>query len=331
MTRIERPRPSFEERSACKRIGVIAALSVSLMLGACSASPSLLQDVALKSDKTESNNIPGAAPQTELQKATTYWGNEYAKKPTELQPAINYAKNLKALGEKQKALSVLEQASVYHANDSQLTSEYGRLALELNQVNMAGQLLAAADDPTKPDWRVVSARGTVLAKQGKYAEAIPFYERALTLAPDNPGVMNNLAMAQAMMGNPKKAEQILRQASAAPGATPKVRENLALVLGLQGRYDESKSVASSVIDSDAATSNTNYLKQLVKLEPKTEMPDATSFMAQTSVEPTMPPQASRPASVAANNAAPISEAQRNWQPASLTETSTTASLRGMTH
>jgi Flp pilus assembly protein TadD len=330
MTRIKRPRHSFDEASACKRIGVIATLSMSLLLGACSASPSLLQDVALKSDKTESTERANAAPQSELQKATIYWGKEYAKKPMDLQPAINYAKNLKALGEKQKALSVLEQASVYHANDSQLTSEYGRLALELNQVNIAGQLLAAADDPTKPDWRVVSARGTVLAKQGKYGDAIPFYERALTLAPDNPGIMNNLAMAHAMMGNPKKAEQILRQAAAAPSATPKVRENLALVLGLQGRYDESKSVASSVVDSDTAASNTNYLKQLVKLEPKSEMPDATSFMAQTSVEPTTTPQAIRPASVAAN-AAPMSEAQSNWQPASVTDMTTTASLRGMTH
>lgn len=327
MTRTERPRPTSVETSACKRIGVVAALSASLLLGACSASPSLLQDVALKSDKTESTDGPPAAPQTELQKATVYWGKEFAKKPTELQPAINYAKNLKALGEKQKALSVLEQASVFHANDPQLTSEYGRLALELNQVNMAGQLLAAADDPTRPDWRVVSARGTVLAKQGKYAEAIPFYERALALSPDNPGVMNNLAMANAMMGNPKKAEQILRQAAASPTAAPKVRENLALVLGLQGRYDESKSVASSVTDSDTATSNTNYLKQLVKLEPKSEMPDASSFMAQTSVEPVTTPQASRPTSIAAN-AAPMSEAQSNWQPASVT---TTSSLRGMTH
>lgn len=329
MKRIERSRHTFEP-SVRRRLGVIAALSASLLLGACSASPSLLQDVALKSDKTDSTTASAASPQTELQKATLYWGQEFSKKPTELQPAINYAKNLKALGEKQKALSVLEQASVYHANDPQLTSEYGRLALDLNQVNIAGQLLAAADDPTKPDWRVVSARGTVLAKQGKYPEAIPFYERALALAPSNPGIMNNLAMAHAMMGNPKKAEEILRQAAAAPGATPKVRENLALVLGLQGRYDESKSVASSVLDSDSAASNASYLKQLVKLEPKSEMPDATSFMAQTSVEPTTPPQATRPTSVAANTA-PMSEAQSNWQTVNATNASLPPSLRGMTH
>jgi Flp pilus assembly protein TadD len=330
MTRIERPRYTLTEPSVCKRIGIAAAFSASLLLGACSASPSLLQDVALKSDKTGNADSPASPPQTELQKATVYWGQEHSKKPTELQPAINYAKNLKALGEKRKALAVLEQTSVLHPNDPQLTSEYGRLALELNQVNIAGQLLAAADDPTKPDWRVVSARGTVLAKQGKYAEAIPFYERALTLAPDNPGIMNNLAMAQAMMGNPKKAEQMLRQAATAPGATPKVRENLALVLGLQGRYDESKSVASSVLDSDTAASNASYLKQLVKLEPKSEMPDATSFMAQTSVEPTAStPAVAQTASIA--NATPMTEAQRNWQTVSANGSSPSTALRGMTH
>jgi Flp pilus assembly protein TadD len=87
---------------------------------------------------------------------------------------------------------------MFHGTDQQLTSEYGRLALELNQINVAGQALAAADDPTRPDWRVISARGTVFAKQGKYGEAVPFYERALALAPDNPTIMNNLAMAHAI-------------------------------------------------------------------------------------------------------------------------------------
>jgi len=325
MTRSERPFATLYDRPACKRLGVIASITASLLLGACSQSPSLINELALKSDKTDSAGT-ATTPQTELQKATLYWGQEYAKKPTELQPAINYAKNLKAMGEKQKALSVLQQASVFHGNDPQLTGEYGRLALELNQINVAGQLLAAADDPTKPDWRVISARGTVLAKQGKYSEAIPYYERALTLAPDNPGVMNNLAMAQAMTGDPKKAEVLLRRAVSAPGAAPKVRENLALVLGLQGRYDESKSVASSVLDSDSATANANYLKEIVQLEPKTEMPDANSFLAQTSVAAATPPAQH----AAATTTGTLSEAQSNWQTISATDTSLPTPLKGMT-
>ena len=244
----------------------------------------------MKPTETGSTADTPSSPQTELQKATLYWGNEYTKKPTELRSAINYAKNLKAMGEKGKALAVLQQASVFHGSDRELASEYGRLALEFDQVGAANQLLTLADDPTKPDWRVVSARGTVMAKQGKYGDAIPFYERALTLSQNNPTVMNNLAMAYAMMGDPKKAEEILRQATISQGANPKVRENLALVLGLQGRYDESKAVAAGVLNSDAASSNAAYLKQMVKLDARSAMPDTKSFASNTSVTEAVPVQ-----------------------------------------
>jgi Flp pilus assembly protein TadD len=326
MKRIARPRHLFSEPAMSRRFGIVASLTASLLLGACSASPSSLQDIALKPVTTNSTDTSAPEPQTELQKATIYWGKEYAKKPMELQPALNYAKDLKALGEKEKALSVLQQASIFHGKDPQLTSEYGRMALELNQINLAGQLLAAADDPARPDWRVVSARGTVLAKQGKYGNAIPFYERALSLSPNNPTVMNNLAMAHAMMGDPKKAEEILRQALAAPGATPKMRENLALVLGLQGRYDESRSVASAVLDSSAVASNTTFLKQMVKLDPKSDMPNAKDFASQTTIAQAAPEQDVHRA-VFRTDGSSATDAQANWQ----TTSATALPLKGMTH
>lgn len=318
MTRSQRPRHQFALPINPGHIGILASLTASLLLGACSQSPNLLTSLTEKPDKIETSANrtaeADAAPQTELQKATVYWGQQYVQKPTELEPALNYAKDLKALGEKQKALGVLQQISMFHGNDHELLSEYGRLALELDQVNVANQLLAMADDPTKPDWRVTSGRGTVMAKQGKYAEAIPFYERALAIAPSNPSVMNNLAMAYAMNGDPKKAEGILRQASSAPGATSKVRENLALVLGLQGRYDESKSIASSVLNPDIASANATYLRQMVKLEPKNEMPDARSFAAQTSVAqaPLPPPEPTESSKVAVSTAS-LPANQASWE------------------
>jgi Flp pilus assembly protein TadD len=311
MTRSERNRSPRSLR--LPRLGTIASLTASLLLGACSASTALLPSIAMKPSDTTTGATADAtplSPQTELQKATVYWGQEYAKKPTDLRTALNYAKDLKALGEKEKALSILQQASVINGNNQELASEYGRLALEMDQVGLANQMLTVADDPTKPDWRVVSARGTVMAKQGKYADAIPLYERALTLTPNNPTVMNNLAMAYAMTGDPKKAEGILRQALEAPSATPKVRENLALVLGLQGRYDESKAIASGVLNSDAASSNANYLKQMVKLDPTTAMPDANSFASNTSVSQSPRLEVQRAAATDANQL-PVS--QGVWQ------------------
>lgn len=247
----------------------LAGLTASLLLSACSQTADLLPDakVASKGDASEAAQ-PGA-PQNELQKATAYWGQEFAKKPSELQPALNYARNLRALGEKQKALSVLQQAATFHDGDKDLASEYGRLALDLDQVNVAARMLEIADDPAKPDWKVISARGTVLAKQGEYKQAIPYYERALSLSQNQPSVLNNLALAHAMGGDPKQAEDYLRRASAAPNVdTAKMKQNLALVLGLQGRYDEAKSVTAGLPAAASGAQNVDVVRSIVKLDPK---------------------------------------------------------------
>jgi Flp pilus assembly protein TadD len=222
----------------------------------------------------------------ELRKATDYWGKEYAKDPRALEPALNFARNLKALGAKQRALAVLQQAGMFHGESRELAGEYGRLALDLDQVTLANRLLAAADDPVNPDWRIVSARGTVLAKQGNYGEAIPYYERALSLAHNQPSVMSNLALAHAMNGEPARAEAMLRHAAAADRDSLKIRQNLALVLGLQGKYAEAKLLASRDLSPESAAENTEYLRRVVRLEPN-EPPSgrATRVAQRTAPEP----------------------------------------------
>lgn len=269
----------------------LACLTASLMLSACAETSEILGPTAAIKGETQTASADSGAPQSELQKATTYWGQEFSKNPTDLKSALAYARNLKALGEKQKAMSVLQQASVYHESDRELAGEYGRLALEFDQFGAAAKMLEVADDPTKPDWKIISARGTVLAKQGQYKEAIPFYERALTLSQNQPSVLNNLAMAYAMGGEAKKAEDILRQATNSPDASSKVHQNLALVLGLQGRYDEANREGGKAIAINEATSNTDYIRKMVKLEPaKTTapVPAAPAATAATAVAKAVP-------------------------------------------
>ena len=258
-------------------VHVKAALAavVSLSLGACAGISDMAPDFLASSSQPPATQIADAAPADgasqagDLQKATEYWGKEYSQKPQDLDAALAYAKNLKAMGQKTQAIAVLQQASIYHGANKNLASEYGRLALELDQVTVAQQLLALADDPVAPDWRVISARGTALAKQGKYQDAIPFYERAMTLAPGKPSIMNNLALALTMNGEAAKAEDLLRRAGNSGGGNDaKVKQNLALVLGLQGKYDEATKVASQSMPSDRAASNTALVRQMVKLEPK---------------------------------------------------------------
>jgi Flp pilus assembly protein TadD len=126
-----------------------------------------------------------------------------------------------------------------------------------------------ADDPGKPDWKVISARGTVFAKQGKFAEAIPYYERALQLSPGQASVLSNLALAYTGNGQAAKGEQYLRMAHA-KGSDPKVEHNLALVLGLQGKHAEAEQVARASLPPETAGADTTYLRRLVKARPPEE-------------------------------------------------------------
>jgi Flp pilus assembly protein TadD len=246
---------------------VVPVILAALLLGACANTPKIGDSMSVASTKTDTTADASKSNQTELEKAIEYWGKEHTKNPRSLPAAISYAKNLKAAGQKDIALGVLQSASTYHGTSRELASEYGRLALEMGQASLAQKLLEAADDPAKPDWKIVSARGTALAKQGQYKQAIPLYERALALSPNQPSVVSNLAMAHAASGEAPRAEAMLRKAAEAPDSDPKVRQNLALVLGLQGKYDEARAISAKDIPPDSAAANVDYVRQMVRAAP----------------------------------------------------------------
>lgn len=219
-------------RSAIRNT-VVASLA--LLLGACAASaPELGLGTSNQTTASIAQPAGKADPRSDLRKGLDYWGRKYVKSPSDKEAALNYAKNLKAFGDSKQAYLVLQQASVIHGNDREIASEYGRLALEQGKLALASKLLALADDRTSPDWRVVSGRGTALARQGKFKPAIAMFERAHQLAPSNPTVLNNLALAHAGNGDLQQAEVLLRQANQNPMARAKVAKNLSLILGLKG-------------------------------------------------------------------------------------------------
>ena len=153
----------------------------------------------------------------------------------------------------------------------------------------------------KPDWKVISARGAAIAKQGRHRDAIPLFERALALSPDNPAIMNNLGMAQAMNGDAVKAETTLRRAVDLPGAAPRVRQNLALVLGLQGKFTEAKEVAGADMPPEKVAASIAYLRRMID-----ERPQAAGAVAQAA--PPLPAPAAAPAKVTSTKVASVKKA-----------------------
>ena len=81
--------------------------------------------------------------------------------------------------------------------------------------------------------------------------------------PDEPSVLSNLGLSYALSKNLPQAETTLRRAAAQPGAEPQVRQNLALVVGLQGRFQEAETIARADLSPDEAAANVAYLRQML--------------------------------------------------------------------
>ncbi|MEN2494298.1 MAG: hypothetical protein TECD_00189 [Hyphomicrobiaceae bacterium hypho_1] len=229
----------------CKRIGALRLVRFILTLSAtaifCACGKSHLDNISNLGIVTN-----GASSITAIDRSTgfdiAHYSKLYIADPKNKTNALNYASALRKAGHKNHAVSVLRTASAYHGMDIEFLSAYGRTTLANDQAAAAIKILAKADDPNRPDWRTVSARGTAFAKLGRYKDASYQFERALKLAPKNPSVMNNLAMAKAANGDLKIAETLLSKASQMPIIDPKVKRNLAIVLRLQGRKSDAQNL-----------------------------------------------------------------------------------------
>jgi len=251
-----------------KTVTICAVVGLAALTGACAQSGENLLNASLKRQPSEKPDQAG----TELEKATAYWQEKFRKKPQDLEAALAYARNLKAGGRKRKAFSVLRQASLFHNGSSELASEYGRLALEFGQTQLANRLLDAAGAMGDGDWKLMSARGAAKAKMGQFDEAIELFKAARKIAPNKASVTNNLAMAYVARGDLKRGETLLRTIALAPNAKPRMRQNLSLVLGLQGRYTEAKAIAAQDTPAGEAYANIDRVKKMVRLPENTKAP-----------------------------------------------------------
>jgi Flp pilus assembly protein TadD len=182
--------------------------------------------------------------------------------------ALAYARALRAGGAKAEALTVLDAAGKAKPDERRIALERGLLALELGETGKAETLLRRAHDPKAPDWRLHSALGAALASRGKQQEAQVQFAKALALAPEHPTILNNLALSYALDGKAEKAEKLLRRVQRSTPRDPqdagKVAQNLALVLGLRGKYEEARTLAQSTLPAAKAGDNVAYLKKLAE-------------------------------------------------------------------
>ncbi len=152
---------------------------------------------------------------------------------------------------------------IYYPKDLQVASAYGKALAAAGDFDQALNVIRDAQHDDNPDWRLYSAEGAILDQMGQTAEARKRYAKALAIAPGEPSVINNMALSHLLAGELKPAETLLRQAAARPNATSRIRQNLALVLGLQGRFAEAEQIARAEMNPAQADQNVAYLKAML--------------------------------------------------------------------
>ncbi len=218
-------------------------------------------------DRTATGSITSIAPlpgtQAALQAYAAEWGRKYDADPADKPAALNYAAALRGLDRHQQAVAVLETAAIKYPLDKQVLAAYGKALADVGRLKEAADVLPRAHTPDKPDWSVLSAQGSVADQLGDHAGAQSYYQAALKIEPDSPNTLSNLGLSYALDKQLPLAEQTLRRAAAERGATMRVRQNLALVLALQGKYPEAEQVARSDLSADDAAASVASIRTMI--------------------------------------------------------------------
>ena len=238
-------------------LALLATTAMAALLGGCSSTDKLFSKLGSSSSEEVQLSAEDAAG------AVSQWSSAYLKNPQDPRMALGYAKSLKAIGSRDRALEVLKTAYQQNMNNGEIAAELGRLALEMGQLDVATQSLNVAETQGVRDWKTLSAQGTLRAKKDKQAEAQQYYLAALQEQPDAVSVINNLALSYALDGKAAKSEELLRKAIATGHEDKRVRQNLALVLGLQGKFEEARQVASVDVSGQDAKANVSYLRNML--------------------------------------------------------------------
>nr|WP_152045172.1 tetratricopeptide repeat protein [Aureimonas psammosilenae] len=245
-------------------MGLIAlSMILGLSLAGCqSVSP-------MHTGSIRSSAAPGKAKsfdtmnEGELRAATERYGAAYERDPKNKAIGLPYASLLQMTGRNDQSLAVMRQVAIANSKDREVLAAYGKSLAAAGELTKALETVRRAQTPDYPDWRLLSTEGAILDQLGKPEEARIAYRKALDIQPNEPAILSNLGMSFLLANDLKSAETTLSQAAARPGADSRVRQNLALVVGLQGRFEEAERIAGAELPPEEASANVAYLRQML--------------------------------------------------------------------
>lgn len=246
-----------------RRTSSLVALLTCVLVAGCSSSSVTTGSITTDGPAASSTNFFEMSD-LELQAATQRWSEAYKKRPNDATSAMTYANALRASGRHPEAVAVLERLVQNSQDDPQLLLAYSKALTGVGRFDQALLAVKKSQASGTIHWEHYSVEGAILDQLGRSSEARERYNQALALSPNNATILNNLGTSYLLSGDLNSAERTLRVAVNQPNSGQRPRQNLALVLALQGKFEESERIAAEDMTPQQAEQNVNYVKSMLR-------------------------------------------------------------------
>ena len=95
------------------------------------------------------------------------------------------------------------------------------------------------------DVRALVNKAIALDLLGRHSDAQILYRQSLALVPDDPAVINDLALSMLLAGRPQEAEQVAAPLRSQPDIAPRIRAGLGVVLAANGDVAGARALAGA--------------------------------------------------------------------------------------
>ncbi len=200
-----------------------------------------------------------AADRLDALTRSVFWGREQEINPADPVAGVKVAQALREMGQFDQAAATAQGLLLSQPSNVEAMLEVGRAHIARGQGFYSIAALEQARDLSPNDWRPLSLLGIAYQQVRRLDDAREAWNTGLRLSPDNPEILTNAAMALTTSGDAAGAELLLRRAVAQPGASTRMRLNLALVLGLQGKTGEAERIIRRDLPPEQADRNLAWL------------------------------------------------------------------------
>jgi len=211
-----------------------------------------------------SAEVRAAYERSDALSRSVFWTDQADIDPRDPVAGVKAAAALREMGQYDQAAETAQAVLVVQPGNVDAMLEVGRAHIARGQAFYGVAVLEQARNANPGDWQAWSLLGTAYEQVRRPDDARAAWAQALAVSPENPAVLTNMAMSAMTRGDAGTAEPLLRRAAAQPGASLKVRLNLAMVLGLTGKIDEAEQMLRRDLPPEAADANLRWLRDRAK-------------------------------------------------------------------